>query len=255
MDRRNMLRTTAIAAGTVSLFPLDSTANKTRTPDNKKLKILVTGAHPDDPETNCGGTICRYVNEGHEVVVLYLTRGEAGIEGTSYEDAARIRTAEALEACRIMGARAVFAGQIDGNAVINESSYVVIADIIKNEAPDVIFTHWPLDTHRDHRICGNLVYDAWLRVARNATLYYTESLTGSQTQNFYPNTYIDISEVAEKKWEAAFVHTSQKIKEEVYDYHKQMELFRGFEKGCDRAEAFIYHTKNRGADVLKPGSI
>ena len=78
------------------------------------MKILVTGAHPDDPESGCGGTIGRFVALGNEVAVLYLTRGEAGIEGVSHEEAAEIRTAESLEACKLMGARPLFAGQIDG---------------------------------------------------------------------------------------------------------------------------------------------
>ncbi|HEV2483966.1 MAG TPA: PIG-L family deacetylase [Terracidiphilus sp.] len=50
--------------------------------------------NPDDPQSGCGGTIARYTDEGHEVVILYLTRGESGIERTSMQDAAAIRTAE-----------------------------------------------------------------------------------------------------------------------------------------------------------------
>ncbi len=61
----------------------------------RKLKVVVAGAHPDDPETGCGGTIARYSDLGHEVVVLYLTRGERGINGKSYDEAGKIRTAEA----------------------------------------------------------------------------------------------------------------------------------------------------------------
>ena len=47
----------------------------------RKLKVLVVGAHPDDPETGCGGTIARHADEGNDVSILYLTRGEAGVAG------------------------------------------------------------------------------------------------------------------------------------------------------------------------------
>ena len=47
----------------------------------RKPKVVVAGAHPDDPDTGCGGTIARYSDLGQEVVVLYLTRGERGIKG------------------------------------------------------------------------------------------------------------------------------------------------------------------------------
>jgi N-acetylglucosamine malate deacetylase 1 len=48
-------------------------------PKTAELKVLIAGAHPDDPESGCGGTISRYVQRGHEAAILYLTRGEGGI--------------------------------------------------------------------------------------------------------------------------------------------------------------------------------
>ena len=76
--------------------------------------MVVAGAHPDDPESGCGGTMALYADAGHEVVSMYLTRGEAGIPGMSYEEAGRLRTAEAEAACRILGARPVYLAQVDG---------------------------------------------------------------------------------------------------------------------------------------------
>jgi hypothetical protein len=74
LDRRQML--TAVAAATVGL-PLAEAADGP-TP-SRKLKVVVAGAHPDDPELSAGGTIARYTDLGHEVVCLYLTRGEMGV--------------------------------------------------------------------------------------------------------------------------------------------------------------------------------
>src|SRR4051794_39013003 len=88
-------------------FPFVATGSNLPAPH---LKILILGAHPGDPEAGCGGTIARYTDAGHDVVALYLTRGEAGLTGKTHEQAASIRTAEAEAACRILKARAAFAG-------------------------------------------------------------------------------------------------------------------------------------------------
>src|SRR5438045_5460179 len=79
------------------------------------LKVVCVGAHPDDPESGCGGTLTMYAAQGHRVTIVYLTRGERGIPGKADADAAAIRTAEAEAACGIIGAKPVFAGQIDGS--------------------------------------------------------------------------------------------------------------------------------------------
>lgn len=206
-----------------------------------KLKIMVVGAHPDDPETAMGGTILKYTRAGNEVVVVYLTTGEAGIQGTIYAEAAKIRKAEALEACKIMGARPVFFGQIDGNCVLTPEWYQKMKTLFDTEKPDMVFTHWPIDSHRDHRICADLVYDAWYDGGKKQAFYYFEVCTGGQTQNYNPDTRVDISEVVQQKWNACFVHKSQQVKETYSIDHAKMELFRGIEINADYAEGFVHH--------------
>src|SRR5438270_9619891 len=111
----------AVLAGNLSLAgTLQSTQAQGTNP---KIKIVVVGGHPDDPESGCGGTMARYADLGHEVVALYLTRGEAGIEGKNHEEAALIRTAECGEACKILKARPVFAGQVDGSTEVSPARY------------------------------------------------------------------------------------------------------------------------------------
>jgi len=116
---------------------------------SRPLRIAVLGAHPDDPESGCGGTIARYAAGGHAVVVFYLTRGEAGIRGTSHDAAAAIRTAEAERACAILGATPRFVGQIDGETEISVARYAQFEEMLSAEKPDVLLAHWPIDTHRD----------------------------------------------------------------------------------------------------------
>ena len=234
MKRREILKSGAagiIASGSIGADVWRTSA--------EKLKILVAGAHPDDPETGCGGTIARYTRAGHNVTILYLTRGEAGIPGTGHEDAAAIRTREAEAACKILGAKPLFAGQVDGNTTVTNDWNGKIGSIIESEKPDIIFTHWPVDTHRDHRACSLLVYDAWLYGGRKQAFYYYEVMTGSQTINFNPSDYVDVSESIKVKWDACFVHESQKIRETYDQDHGKMEIFRGMEGGHQYAEAFV----------------
>ena len=191
-------------------------------------KVLVIGAHPDDPETGCGGTMCLLTEAGHEVVCVYLTRGEAGIPGKSASEAAAIRVVESENACRVTGARHVFMNQVDGNTEVNLNRYKEMRELIDRENPDVVLTHWPIDAHRDHAVCGMLVLDAWRRLGRRFPLYYFEVMTGEQTQMFHPT--------------HCFCHVSQHM-DEIYDgWHTPMELFRGIESRCGAAEAFALHS-------------
>jgi LmbE family N-acetylglucosaminyl deacetylase len=213
---------------------------------NEKLKIIVAGAHPDDPESGCGGTMAVLAEEGHEVVSAYLTRGEAGIQGTSFEEAAKMRTAEALKACKILNVRAEFLGQIDGSCEITTARYTEMHDFFEREKPDIVFTHWPIDSHRDHRICSVLVYDAWISLGKKFLLFYFEVESGKQTQNFSPSSYVDISSVIIKKGDANMAHSSQNPQDWYLNIHRPMEMFRGLEYNCKYAEAFVRHNQNPG---------
>lgn len=245
LSRRNMIRLSGITAagsflGTQALY---GDPGK-EIPPERKLKIIVAGAHPDDPESGCGGTMALFAAAGHEVVAAYLTRGEAGIPGKTHEEAASIRTAEALKACKILNARAEFLGQVDGSTEITKEKYNDVYRFFEKEKPDIVFTHWPVDTHRDHRICSVLVYDAWLRTGKKFSLYYYEVETGIQSQNFSPAEYMDISGVIDLKTDACMAHASQDPEDFYENIHRKMEIFRGMEYGCDYAEAFIRHNQN-----------
>lgn len=227
-----------------SLFSKQVFGSERKNNDDQKIKAMIVGAHPDDPESGCGGTICKLTAAGHEVVVVYLTKGEGGLKEKSAEEAAEIRSAEAIEACKVMKARPIFAGQIDGDTKINKDEYKKMAEIIEEEKPDIVFAHWPIDTHPDHRVAFNLVFNTWNRFRWDEEklfdLYYFEVLTGSQSLNFHPTHYIDITETADLKKEATMKHACQNPSE-WYSTHEKMGSFRGMELGWDSkyAEAFV----------------
>lgn len=201
-------------------------------------KVLVIGAHPDDPETMCGGTMLKLKEMGCEVVSVYLTSGEAGIRGKSHEEARKIRQVEARNACEAMGVRSVFMTQIDGNAEVNKERYAEMKALIEKEKPDMVITHWPIDSHRDHRVCAVLVYDAWRQSGYSFDLYYGEVMTGLQTQNFTPTLWVNITDTHDKKVEAYMCHESQGM-DEVKEYHDAMERMRGMECQNKYGEAFV----------------
>ncbi len=211
---------------------------------NKKRKALIIGAHPDDPETGCGGTMVVLKNAGYEVVSVYMTRGEAGIEGKTHSEAAQIRVAEATKACEVMGVRPVFMTQIDGSSEVNKERYAEMRELIDAEKPDIVFTHWPIDTHADHRVCSTLVFDAWRRLGYPFELYYFEVMSGVQSMLFNPTDWVDISSTYKIKEEASFCHVSQHPERWYASAHGNMEIFRGMEFRCTRAEAFVHMNKN-----------
>ena len=202
-------------------------------------KVLVIGAHPDDPESMCAGTMLKLKAMGAEVVAVYLTSGEAGIVGRTHEQARTIRQAEARKACEVLGVRAVFMTQTDGNAEVNKERYAEMKALIEAEKPDMVITHWPIDSHRDHRVCSILVYDAWRMTGRGFDLYYSEVMTGMQTQNFTPSLWVDITDYRDKKIEAYLCHESQELEGAVKEYHDTMERMRGMECQAKYAEAFV----------------
>jgi N-acetylglucosamine malate deacetylase 1 len=229
ITRRSLLEAGA-AAG---LLPLVAAAG---VQERKKLKVIAAGGHPDDPESGAGGTIARYSDLGHETVNLYLTRGEAGIKGKTHEEAAAIRSAEIEKACAVLKCRARFVGQIDGATEVSPARYDEFRKILEEEKPDVVLTHWPVDTHRDHRAISLIVFDAF---------YYFEVNLGSQTQTFHPTHFVDITPVEARKKEACYCHQSQDPPGFYDRYHEPMARLRGMEGGFKAAEAFVRHSQSR----------
>lgn len=204
----------------------------------RPLNVVCVGAHPDDPESGCGGTLARYAEAGHRVTVIYLTRGQRGIPGKSLEEAGAIRTAEAEAACKLLGAKPLFAGQVDGATEASHGRAEALAKLLAAEQPDVVFTHWLIDTHMDHQVAGLLTFRAYLAAPRRFPLYFFEVNAGSQTLDFAPGAYVDITPVREKKKAALFAHKSQDGEEIYRKHHEVMENFRGREAHVAAAEAF-----------------
>jgi LmbE family N-acetylglucosaminyl deacetylase len=211
-----------------------------------RMKIVIAGGHPGDPECGCAGTISRYTSLGHEVVLLYMNRGEGFCKGADPTQCGAVRTAEAGKACKILKARAAFAGQVDGRSIVDSAHYDDFRRVLEAEKADVVFVHWPLDRHRDHRAISALVLDAWLQGGRKSALYFYE--VADDTMMFSPVDFVDISSVEADRHAACYAHASQQP-EKWYPKQTELTRFRGTQSGFPQAEAFLRHWESRPAPL------
>jgi LmbE family N-acetylglucosaminyl deacetylase len=247
ISRRNMLTSASLLGTTVAVglplaaSPAEPLPSQTPPTGKPKLKVVVTGGHPGDPEYGCGGTVARYTDLGHDVVLLYLNKGE-WTDKPGY-DPAPIRVAEAEKACDILKAHPAFAGQIDGKAIVDPPHYEHFRRLLGAEQPNVVFTQWPIDNHADHRAISLLVYDAWLKMGRKFALYYYEVSNGEDTVQFAPTHYVDITATEPQKRSACYAHASQSP-DKYYALQERVTRMRGIESGHTQAEAYIRHVQS-----------
>jgi N-acetylglucosamine malate deacetylase 1 len=201
------------------------------------MKILIFGAHPDDPESGCGGLASQCVRAGHEVIFTYATAYRPGREyfGRSERE---VRTSEALAACGIFGVRGDVWDFPHEGIDVNKKNIARTIAYLAEEKPDVVVAHWPVDTHPDHRSVASLALSAYQSSEISFEFYYFEVMSGIQSKHYHPTHYVDISDVAEIKHRALLCHESQDG-EAVWQDHELMHRFRGRECGAERAEAYI----------------
>ncbi len=253
LTRRGFLKGSAALAGPALLAAAAPSGTAAEPGSFRKLKVICVGAHPDDPESGCAGTLVRYAELGHSVTVIYLTRGERGIRDKSLDEAAAIRSAESESACKIIGAKPVFFGQIDGATEVTGAQVEAMTKMLSAENPDLVFTHWPIDTHMDHQVASFLTIRACMALRQPPHLYFFEVNSGSQSRGFLPDTYVDVSPVLEKKKAALFAHVSQDGKGIWSQHHEVIASWRGREAGVTAAEAFVRLNRDTQTSKL-PGS-
>jgi N-acetylglucosamine malate deacetylase 1 len=177
------------------------------------IDFLAIGAHPDDVEISCGGTIATAAAEGLRAGILDLTRGESATNGTP-----EIRAAEAAEAARLLGAAGRWnAGLPDGALHAHDPEQVRRAVLwLRALRPDVVVVHYPRDRHPDHVAAAELIdrasYLAGLRrfeaggpaPFRPRVRYHYASRVG-----FAPSFVVDVTARWEAKRAAILAHQSQ----------------------------------------------
>jgi LmbE family N-acetylglucosaminyl deacetylase len=218
------------------------------------VRVLAVGAHPDDLEILCGGTLARFVAEGHEVVMCNATLGNRGSFEHTSEEIARIRLAEARRAAELCGAEHVTLGFSDADVNAHDREQIrAVIDLVREARPDLVITHSPNDYMGDHNEISKLVFDASFHAtlplfetarphpARVTPIYFMDTVMGL---GFQPTEYVDVTATIETKAQMLAAHESQLTwlrDHDGVDVVEQMRTtarFRGQQCGVAYAEGF-----------------
>jgi len=193
--------------------------------------ILAVGAHPDDVELGCAGTLALHTLKGDKVYLLVLTKGEA----SGNPD---LREKECRESAKILGATDVFMGGVEDTRVYDGRDTIdVIEKKVDKLRPDIVYAPSSKDTHQDHRNTGHAVLSACRR-CRVILLY-----EGASTQrDFNPQVFVDITKTFQVKLKAISLFASQVENHGGYSRAVKaiegLAKFRGYQAGVEVAEAF-----------------
>lgn len=183
-----------------------------------KIDILAFGAHPDDVELSCGGTILKEINNGKTVAIIDLTKGELGTRGT-----AQTRATEASNAASILGVSfRVNLGFSDGFIVNDKAHQLEVIKLIRHYKPELVLCNAIDDRHIDHGVASKLVSDScFLSGLVKIETKFNDSLVAQspwrpksiyhyiQWKPLTPDFVVDISDHIDKKMESVSAYSSQ----------------------------------------------
>ena len=181
-----------------------------------KVDVLAIGAHPDDVELGCGGTIAKLISEGKKVAIIDLTEGELGTRGTN-----ETRAIEAKNAAEILGISARENLKMKDGFLINSEEYQLrIIKAIRTYQPEIVFCNAVDDRHPDHAKAAKLVSDACflsglIKIETEESGKKQEKWRPKQVfhyiqwKNLEPDFVIDISGFLDKKIESCLAYKTQ----------------------------------------------
>ena len=196
------------------------------------MNILAIGAHPDDLEYGCAGTLIKHAQRGDRVFLMVVTDGSMGGEP-------QVRQREQLDAAKIIGAEdAFFLDYPDTCFECNRDSITRIEEVVRKVDASAVYTHFGEDTHQDHRNVSRAVVPAARSIPN---LLFFEALS---SQNFTPTIFVDIGQVIHQRLAALEAHASQVQKTNIekmsiIDIAQSAANFRGIQGRVTYAEGFL----------------
>ena len=194
------------------------------------MNIIVFSTHPDDAEVLMGGTIARYTQKGHDLLIVVVTIPNQKAR----------RREEVGKAAEILGARLLVLDLDPYELVFDRKLVEIFDEVIKDFPPDIIYTSWIHDSHQDHVAVSR----ATIAAARknNCSLYmYEQALpSGLTPYGFRAQAFVDISDTMELKKESVLVHQSQvqNFSEQWIQGIRARATYMGFQINVKYAEAF-----------------
>ena len=220
-----------------------------------KLDILAFGAHPDDIELGCGGTIIKHVENGFKVGIIDLTAGDLGTRGN-----AKIRLEEADSASKLMGLSVRENLNFKDGFFLNDEEHKnALIKKIRKYKPDIVLANAPSDRHPDHARASQLTIDACFlsglqKINTNQEVWRPKAIYHYiQFNNLLPDFVVDISEYFDKKITAIKEYKSQFFdpnsketktiisSKEFFDSIEYRAKDLGRQTSCIYAEGFINH--------------
>ena len=205
-----------VAAWMMSAFVFSLSA---QVQSDKKLNVLIIGAHPDDPD-KIGGCAYKWTLAGHTVTMVSFTNGDAGHQSIKAKQLAKIRREEARRAGEVIGVKYITLDNHDGQLMPTYKNRLQMIKVIREHKADLVIFPRPYDYHPDHRYTGTLVLDAAYMVTVPTILPKVPFLEKNpmflfmsdgfiHPEPFVADVAIGIDDVIEKKIDMYHQHTSQ----------------------------------------------
>lgn len=188
----------------------------------KILKVMVIGAHPDDPDLLTGGLALKLTRRGHKVKYVSVTNGNMGHHKKGPIELAAIELDETEKAAAALGAEYECLNVNDGHVYVNRENLGKVISVIRRYDPDLVISHRLNDYHRDHRYTSQLVLDASYMLivphyfpdtpipeSRKMPIFMYAYDKFKKPYPFIPNVLLDVSDVYEDKAKALIHHESQ----------------------------------------------
>ena len=222
------------------------------------MNILAIGAHPDDIETSCGGTLAKYAKMGHKVFTATATNGNVGSATLSMEEIAKIRKEEAKRAAAHIGAEYICLDYDDEMFFESREARLAFINLVRYCKADIILTHNPEDYNPDHELTSKIINDiaVMIPVAKIQTkekpydkipkIAYFEPVNGL---GFIPTEYVDITDTMDIKIAMCREHKSQVSwmsdnykdalsDKDFFEDYFTIARYRGIQCGVQYAEGF-----------------
>ncbi len=231
----------------------------------ERLRVLAFGGHSADVPKRAGGTLARYVKEGHEVYMACLTYGETKespllwrIPGMTVEKARDVKRVEHEASAEILGVKPIDLNFGDNPLVMDEARYLKLAELIRRIRPHIMLTHWVLTLYDDHRLTAlavtgkarmmasdpNCLKETGLEPWPVKHVYLFEPAIGlADPTKFIPDVYVDITDTFEQKMKALEPFKSQTLEE--MEYYAVLAQYCGRQVGVKHAERFIQYRPQR----------
>lgn len=218
------------------------------------MRVMAFGAHPDDIEFLCAGTLAKYSQAGHDVAIAISTNGNVGSPTHSKSEIAAIREKEARAAAALIGAEFFWLNYNDEFLFNSEEVRLHFIEIVRKFRPDIIICpDKDADYHPDHTTTGQVIWDTHVMYTvpniktdsppceKIPEIVFMDTVAGV---NSHPEFYVDITD----QWEAKAAMIACHVSQEAWmidqygvscvEFGQTQSRFRGFQAGCKYAECF-----------------